>query len=199
MLREFVCSFLVLCFSVKVCPSTTIDLQARCVRTAGFLFSHEICFAHDTQGRALSTAPLLDSAPDAEQIKFDRLVNEMRSAHGSVHHLIENVHADCELARETASFQLYLERHLAGKLICSPWCIRGLTDSLAASALSADGGSAVPPRRRASPSSSASSGSTASIYPIYMHTGWGSSVSSGSSAPVKRALHSTTRAPPGAN
>ena len=85
MLREFVCSFLVLCFSVKVCPSTTIDLQARCVRTAGFLFSHEICFAHDTQGRALSTAPLLDSAPDAEQIKFDRLVNEMRSAHGSVH------------------------------------------------------------------------------------------------------------------
>ena len=58
------------------------------------------------------------------------LLEEMKFNHGSLHHLIENVFAECELAREPAAFERLLTQHVQGVPVTSRWLLYGVSNGL---------------------------------------------------------------------
>lgn len=58
------------------------------------------------------------------------LLEEMKFNHGSLHHLIENVFAECELAREPAAFERLLTQHVQGVPVMSRWLLYGVSSGL---------------------------------------------------------------------
>ena len=58
------------------------------------------------------------------------LLEEMKFNHGSLHHLIENVFAECELAREPAAFERLLTQHVQGVPVMSRWLLYGVSNGL---------------------------------------------------------------------